>query len=119
MALRMDRSELYARINARCGAMMDAGLMSEAKNLRDRGLATTLPALRAIGCQECFSVLEGVMTVERAVALLQQGSRRYAKRQMTWLRGQKELRWVEAADATAAVRTISRIIREKGCGRPN
>jgi len=87
IAISWTRPELYARINLRCDGMLRHGMMDEAAALRSRGLSPSLPALRSIGYHHLFSFMDGVLNREQALELIKRDSRRYAKRQMTWLRG--------------------------------
>jgi len=93
-----EREALYDRINARARLMFENGLIEEAKSLRDRGYTPDLNALNAFGYREIFQYLDGETTLDRALADLQQGTRRYAKRQMTFFRGDKRFRWVDGSD---------------------
>lgn len=91
MALYLDapRSWLYPRINQRVLDMLDRGWLDEARRLHPlRGL----PALQTLGYPELFDYLEGKRSYDETVTLIQQQSRRYAKRQMTWFR--KEPWWI-------------------------
>ena len=87
--LNWDRAELYDRINRRVDLMMQAGLLEEAKGLI---AYKNKNALRTVGYKELFSFFENEITLEEAVALIKQNSRRYAKRQMTWFR--KDSHWM-------------------------
>ena len=104
-----EREALYDRINARARLMFENGLIEEAKSLRDRGYTPDLNALNAFGYREIFQYLNGETTLDRALADLQQGTRRYAKRQMTFFRGDKRFRWVDGSDdgvATAILQNL-------------
>ena len=97
-----EREVLYDRINARACLMFENGLIKEAKSLRDRGYSSDLNALNAFGYREIFQYLDGETTLDRALADLQQGTRRYAKRQMTFFRGDKRFRWIDGSDGDVA-----------------
>ena len=88
VALEPERDALYARCDARLRAMVQAGALQEAAALMARGLDPALPAMKAVGLRELASHVAGERSLEEAVALAQQETRRYAKRQMTWLRNQ-------------------------------
>lgn len=82
-----DRELLYKRIDKRVRLMMDAGLMDEVRALFEKGLLSPdKPAFQAIGYKEFIPYLEGVGTLEECIAAVQQSSRRYAKRQITWFK---------------------------------
>lgn len=97
-----EREVLYDRINARACFMFENGLIEEAKSLRDRGYSPDLNALNAFGYREIFQYLDGETTLDRALVDLQQGTRRYAKRQMTFFRGDKRFRWIDGGDGDVA-----------------
>ena len=89
-----DRSELYRRIDLRVELMLEAGLVEEIKNLLAKGIPAKCTAMQAIGYKEFIAALEGEMTVAEAAAQVQQASRRYAKRQLTWFRRNQKMHWL-------------------------
>ena len=89
-----DRADLYARINSRVDQMMEQGLLAEAQALLRRGLPPTATAMQAIGYKELIPVLRAGVPLEQAVEKIKQESRRYAKRQLTWLRRDPALHWL-------------------------
>lgn len=93
-ALTMDRERLYRRIDARVDEMMERGLMDEVRTLVKHGVADALTARQAIGYKELIDVLEGRSTLDDAVSLIKQRSRRYAKRQLAWCRRDDRIRWI-------------------------
>ena len=100
--LHWEREALYERINARACLMFENGLIEEAASLRDRGYTPALNALNAFGYREIFQYLDGETTLDRALADLQQGTRRYAKRQMTFFRKNERIQWVDGSDVDVA-----------------
>lgn len=100
--LSWEREILYDRINARAALMFQNGLIKEAKSLRDRGYSSNLNALNAFGYREIFQYLDGETTLDRALANLQQGTRRYAKRQMTFFRKDERIVWMDGSDGGVA-----------------
>ena len=88
VVLEPPRDALYARCDARLAAMVEEGALEEAAALSARGLAPSLPALKAVGYRELAAHLAGELTLDEAIAAAQQETRRYAKRQMTWFRNQ-------------------------------
>jgi tRNA dimethylallyltransferase len=88
VVLEPPREELYARCDARFRAMVDAGALDEVGALLARNLDPALPAMKAVGVRELGAHLAGEVDLQEAVALGQQQTRRYAKRQLTWLRNQ-------------------------------
>ena len=84
------REALYAKINARFEDMVLGGGLTEAKTIRALNLAPDLPAMKAIGLRELIAYLDGETTLERAIELAMRNTRRFAKRQHTWLRSQMQ-----------------------------
>ena len=82
------RETLYAAIEARFAQMATAGALEEVRTILARKLSSDLPALKAVGLRELAGYLSGETVLEAAIGEAQQASRRYAKRQMTWLRTQ-------------------------------
>ena len=95
--LSLPREQMYARINARVDEMMLEGLVDEVKSLLAQGVEPRAEggAMQAIGYKEIVSALRGEIPMERAVELIKQGSRRYAKRQWTWFRRDPDTRWYD------------------------
>ncbi|GHB24737.1 tRNA (adenosine(37)-N6)-dimethylallyltransferase MiaA [Mongoliitalea lutea] len=98
IALERDREELYARINLRMDAMLNGGLLEEARALYSK---KSLNALQTVGYTEIFDFLEGRYDWEETVRLLKRNSRRYAKRQLTWLRRDKDYQWFHPSEISA------------------
>ena len=95
VVLNMDRETLYARIDARVDRMMADGLLAEVHSLMDAGFDPNQNPLRTIGYAELAPCLLGERRVPEAVALIKRNSRRYAKRQLTWLRGRDYAHWMD------------------------
>ena len=91
----MDRERLYQRIDARVDAMVEAGLVDEVRALAEGGLAETLTAMQAIGYKEVVDYLDGALTLDEAIDEVKGRSRRYAKRQLSWLRRDGRVRWLD------------------------
>ncbi len=90
-----NRSELYERIDKRVLLMLEQGLLEEIQRLLAEGADTQSTAMQAIGYKEFLQYLQGKESLEAAVAAVQQGSRRYAKRQMTWFRRRDDIHWLD------------------------
>lgn len=99
----LPREELYARIDRRVEAMMEAGLEAEARALYPW---RHLNALQTVGYRELFAWFDGQITRDEAVALIQRNSRRYAKRQLTWFRHDPEITWFAPGEDEAIARHI-------------
>lgn len=94
IGLEMDRDKLNKRIDDRMDRMIEAGLFEEAEKFYPQ---RKLNALQTVGYKEIFDFLEGKYDREEAIRLLKRNSRRYAKRQMTWFKADKEIKWFDAA----------------------
>ena len=88
------RQDLYNRIDHRVVQMVDLGLIDEIKALLNRGIPEKATALQAIGYKEFLQVMHRRDTVENAVLQVQQSSRKYAKRQLTWFRRNSAMNWL-------------------------
>ena len=88
VAIEPPREALYARCDARLAAMVEQGALDEVRALMARGLDPDLPAMKAVGVRELAAHLAGDTDLPTALAAAQQETRRYAKRQTTWMRGQ-------------------------------
>ena len=88
------RQLLYDRIDLRVDIMLQQGLLEEIRNLLDSGIPADCTAMQAIGYKEFISAMNGTMTMEEAAEDLKQASRRYAKRQLTWFRRNKNIHWL-------------------------
>lgn len=102
------RELLYARIDRRVGRMYEEGLLDEVRGLRERGLESSPTASQAIGYREALDVLDGRLDREEAIERTRARTRRYAKRQLNWLRRDGRVRWldVRTLGVEAAVETI-------------
>ena len=88
------RAALYERIDLRVNIMLELGLVEEIKALLASGIPEKCTAMQAIGYKEFINALDGRCTIEEAAAEVQQSSRRYAKRQLTWFRRNKAMNWL-------------------------
>lgn len=84
--LNIDREKLYSRINLRVDIMMDKGLLEECIKLKGMGYNSSVQSMQGIGYKEIFYYLEDKISLNEAVEMIKQGSRNYAKRQLTWFR---------------------------------
>lgn len=103
IATDMPREELYERINRRVDEMVAAGLEQEVRNLYPY---RELQALQTVGYRELFDYFDGTTTYEEAIDLVKRNSRRYAKRQMTWLRRYHDIAWFDPSDHEAVINHI-------------
>lgn len=95
--LSLPREIMYARINARVDQMIEKGLVAEVQSLLDQGVSPKPEggAMQAIGYKEIVSALQGEFTMDQAISLIKQSSRRYAKRQWTWFRHDERTQWFD------------------------
>ena len=107
IALTLPREVLYARINQRVLDMIQQGWLEECRTLLP---FKNLKSLNTVGYKELFEVQEGNMTLEAAIPKIQQSTRNYAKRQMTWWRNQGEWMNFSSDDVTAIINAIDEII---------
>lgn len=106
--LQRPRAELYARIERRADEMLEAGLVDEVRGLLEAGYDPGLNPLRTIGYQEPIAFLKGEITEDEMVRLIKQNTRRYAKRQETWFRGDPEAIFVDAAQDASSLLAAAR-----------
>lgn len=107
IGLTRERQELFDRINRRVTTMMEQGLEDEARKAYEQlGCPTDLPnSLNTVGYREMIQFFRGEKSREEAVQLIQQNSRHYAKRQMTWFRAQTEIHWITLPQNTETIIT--------------
>lgn len=97
VALLYPREILYERINRRVDSMVAAGFLEEVQRLLDDGLGEHVQRLKSLGYREIAAHLRGECTLEEALEQTKMFSRRYAKRQLTWFRGDDRIHWYEVA----------------------
>ncbi|HLF19683.1 MAG TPA: tRNA (adenosine(37)-N6)-dimethylallyltransferase MiaA [Bacteroidota bacterium] len=111
-AIRWDRQSLYQKINDRVDEMIKRGLVEEVGDLRRRGYDTRYNALNTVGYKEVFQHLDGKLSSTNMVELIKQNTRRFAKRQLTWFRADKRIRWIQTEDETSVEKIVERIRKE-------
>ena len=94
IGLTTDREILYYKINKRVDKMVEEGLVNEAKEVYDLGIRSKA-VMTPIGPKELFDYFDGKISLEDAIDIIKSKSRKYAKRQYTWFRGQMNLKWFE------------------------
>lgn len=109
-ALSWPREALYERIDRRVDQMMQNGLEEEARALLKLNLPEGATAMQAIGYKEIIQALNGQTDMQSAVEAIKQGSRHYAKRQITWFKRDRRVQWIEAQG-----RSLTDISREIAC----
>ena len=110
-----DRQDLYARIDRRVEKMLEMGLLEEIQALFRMGVPAKATAMQAIGYKEFVGYLAGTCTLEEACSQVQQSSRHYAKRQLTWFRKNPKIHWLtrkKGANTGEILQTLRQILGE-------
>jgi tRNA dimethylallyltransferase len=106
LGLNLERTALYARIDQRASAMFASGLLEETRTLLAYGYSAQLKSLQTIGYREAVRLLNGACSLSEALIDLQQATRRYAKRQLTWFRADPQMIWVDSLRESDRIRTL-------------
>ena len=93
--LNTDRKTLYERIDRRVDLMMEHGLVDEVKRLADMGCTRDMVSMQGLGYKEILDYLSGEIPLEEAVYILKRDTRHFAKRQITWFKRERDVRWLE------------------------
>ncbi len=117
VGLTLPRPILYDRIGARVRAMVEAGWLDEVLRLLREGVDPQCPAFQAIGYRELTRCALGETSLAQAMDETVQATRRFAKRQDTWFRRERDVQWVVAEDSARATAEIQRLMRGVGLGR--
>ncbi len=105
-----DRDLLYMWIDQRVDQMMEMGLLEEVRHLAESGFGRDLNSMLGLGYSELMSHLAGEISLEDAVSLIKKNTRRYAKRQLTWFRGEDNVRWIKIGDREQFGRIAEEIV---------
>jgi tRNA dimethylallyltransferase len=100
VGLRLERQDLYARIDKRIDAWVAGGFIDEVRGLLERDYTPSLPSMSGLGYREIAQYLAGSVDLAAAVAQFKQATHQYAKRQMTWFRARPSITWFDAATVT-------------------
>ena len=92
------RDQLYKRINKRVDIQAENGLIDEVKELLKKGYDENLPSMSSLGVKEIIPYIKGKMPLEECLDVLRQGTRNYAKRQMTWFRRYNNVHWLSPSE---------------------
>ena len=111
--LTMDREKLYERINLRVDIMMEKGLLEECIKLKEMGYTSSMQSMQGIGYKEILYYLEGNVKLQEAINMIKQGSRNYAKRQLTWFRRDKRVTFLDK-DKLSYVEILEKVIGDIG-----
>lgn len=110
------REDLYAGIDRRVDGMLAAGLLDEVRSLAQMGLSEECTAMQAIGYKECLRYLKGEESLDEAACNVKRGSRRYAKRQISWCSRYSEalrINWKKFPDFTTALHDSTEFFAER------
>jgi len=106
IGLKLEREELYSRIERRVDRMFELGIVEEVEALLKSGIEETSPPFRALGYKHVLSYLKKELSIEDAVDLTKKDTRHYAKRQMTWFRKMKGIHWFNPHDFSSIASAI-------------
>jgi len=95
LGLNMDRTKLYERINSRVDKMLEDGLVDEVAKLLEMGYHKNLTSLQGIGYKEIIMYMEGQISLDEAIEKIKRGTRNYAKRQLTWFKRDRRIKWFD------------------------
>jgi len=108
VGLTADREIIYDRINKRVDIMMQDGLLNEAKSLYPH---RHLNALNTVGYKELFSYFDGNTSLEKAIELIKQHTRQFAKRQLTWFKKNQDVKWFNIQHPDTIIGSITSILK--------
>ena len=106
-----DRATLYARIDRRVEIMLEQGLIAEIESLLREGVPEDATAMQAIGYKEFVDALRGRSSMDTAIALVQQSSRKYAKRQLTWFRRNPNIHWLRREETEGTEQILAKALQ--------
>ncbi|MFA6412955.1 MAG: tRNA (adenosine(37)-N6)-dimethylallyltransferase MiaA [Syntrophales bacterium] len=105
-----DRDSLFERIDGRAAAMIAAGLVEETRELQARGYGEDLKPMQSLGYKHIFNYLKGVCSLEEAQSSMARDTRKYAKRQLTWFRAEKDMTWMSPDNVPEIERRIAEFL---------
>jgi len=114
IALAPERAELYARIDRRCQAMIEGGLLQEVRELVAAGYGPELRPMRAIGYRHIVPVMEGRDTLANALEAMRRDTRHFARRQLTWLRRVPDSVWLDPSHGAAIAELVDAFLAADG-----
>jgi tRNA dimethylallyltransferase len=111
IGLYRDREELYHRIDSRAGLMVEAGLVDETAKLIGMGYSENNKPLQSLGYKYFIHYIKGELTLEEALRSMQRDTRHYARRQMTWFRGEGDIEWFHPDEAGSVRERIDTFLK--------
>lgn len=106
------RGKLYDRINERVVKMIDSGLVGEAESLLDRGYSKDLKSMKSLGYKEVVEYLEGSLSLNECIELIQKNTRRYGKRQMTWFLKDDDVQWMDFSNISEIKEKVRKFLKQ-------
>lgn len=111
--LNTDRPLLYERIDCRVDRMISSGLVEEVRALKKSGCTREMVSMQGLGYKEILDYLDGACTLQEAVCLLKQNTRHFAKRQITWFKRERDVRWLNLPDyGDDVAQVVDKIVQE-------
>lgn len=108
----MERSRLYERIDRRVDQMLEQGLVEEVRRLKAMGCHRGMVSMQGLGYKEILDYLDGRCTLEEAIYILKRDTRHFAKRQITWFKRERDVRWLDREQMADDGEIVARILRE-------
>lgn len=105
-----DRKTLYQVIEKRVDRMVEKGLVGEVRRLLEEGYREDLPSMQAIGYRQMVKYIKGEISLEEAVRLIKRDTKRFAKRQFTWFRKEKDIIWLERENFSSVDDVAEKIV---------
>ena len=107
-----DRAKLYHRIDLRVDLMIQEGLVDEVKALLDMGCTREMVSMQGLGYKEIIDYLQGNITLEEAIYIIKRDTRHFAKRQLTWFRRERDVRWVNKSDYSSEEEILAEMLEQ-------
>lgn len=107
-----DRAKLYERIDMRVDLMMQDGLIEEVKGLLDMGCTREMVSMQGLGYKEMIDYLNGDISLEEAIYIIKRDTRHFAKRQLTWFRRERDVRWINKSDFSSEEEILAEILEQ-------
>ena len=105
-----ERKVLYDRIEKRIDKMIEEGLISEVDNLLKKGYDSSLVSMQGLGYKEFIPYLKGECSLDEAVYILKRDTRHFAKRQLTWFRRERDVRWLDQSLVSSEEEILKEIL---------
>ena len=107
-----DRAKLYERIEKRVDMMIEAGLADEVQRLLDMGCTRDMVSMQGLGYKEMIDYLHGEISLEEAVYVIKRDTRHFAKRQLTWFRRERDVRWINKSDFSSEEEILAYMLKQ-------